>query len=883
MIMFAGTYTYKNNMMKKTIISLCLLTSVSLYANSPEAPLWKDQIQNTVSKFRALKEKKPLIKRMVRLDKQLLENRLQERKGFDSFSRKIAKRLKKAAKSQFEREAITFDLPLPNGDSVKVSAVESELLSPELAEKHPDIKTWNVVGMENDAITGKVNLSSQGFHAMLSMPDGDTIFIDPDKNSGPNVYQSLSRKGNPNHFKKSFACKVLGAHHVDERDLTLEPQSKQLAQVPALDLKTYRLALAGTAEYTASQGGTKSSAFDSMVTTINRVNQIYERDLGISLQIVTGEQFIYTDAATDPYTNSNASAMVGENINNLANNFGNDNFDIGHVFAQGPIGGLAYVGVACLNGANTPFGFLSGIKAGGATGTTDPQGEVFSIEYVAHEIGHQLGADHTFNSTQSGCGGSNRSAATAVEPGSGSTIMSYSGLCGSDDLQIHSEAMFHAASITQINDYTRNDIGATCGIDTPSGNQIPEVDAGLDIHIPANTPFILDGTVTGGVSFAWDQIDTGSASAVDVDTGNNAIIRTYLPSPQQDRFIPKLENLFNQTTTVGELLPQTNRELNFAYVARDDLGGIGIDSKKVDVTDTASTFSVVSQSTGSIFQTNQNIEVLWNVASTNVPPISCSNVDIKLLRENGQMNMLLASTENDGYVNLNIPATTPNMSGARLMIVCSDNSFFNISQGNITIEEGVADTEAPVITLNGVNPINISQGEVYIDAGATAQDNFDNNIVVYSTSDVDTTRLGSYTVSYTATDLSGNSSSTTRTVNIVAPSTDVTAPIITLNGASTINIDLGTTFDDPGATASDDTDGNVDVSVSGSVDENTEGTYTITYSAVDNAGNMSSVIRTIIVNSTVNQSSTGGGGGSTGLLFLPLMVLALRRYLKITV
>ena len=215
-----------------------------------------------------------------------------------------------------------------------------------------------------------------------------------------------------------------------------------------------------------------------MVTTINRVNQIYARDIGISLQLVSGEDLIYTNAATDPYTNnSSAAALVSDNITNMTA-YGNANFDLGHVFTRGSLGGLAYVGVACVNSANG--GALTSAKAGGATGTSSPAGESFSIEYVAHEIGHQLGADHTFNSTQSGCGGGNRSGDTAVEPGSGSTIMSYSGLCGSDNIQSSSDAMFHFASISQINSYTRSGAG-NCGTNTSTGNQNPVANAGGSI------------------------------------------------------------------------------------------------------------------------------------------------------------------------------------------------------------------------------------------------------------------------------------------------------------------------------------------------------------------------------------------------------------------
>ena len=612
---------------------------------------------------------------------------------------------------------------------------------------------------------------------------------------------------------------------------------------------------------------------------------------------MSGEDLIYTNAATDPYTNDNANALVSENMSNMDTNLGVANFDLGHVFAQGPLGGLAFVGVACLNSANTPGGMVNAVKAGGATGTTDPQGEIFSIEYVAHEMGHQIGATHTFNSTQNGCGGGNRTADTAVEPGSGSTIMSYSGLCGSDDLQYNSEAAFHFASISQINNYTRSDTGGSCGADTSTGNQNPVANAGADVNIPANTPFILDGLSTAGLTFSWDQIDTGSASAVDVDMGDNAIIRALFPGTDADRYIPRLSDLFSGSSTIGEKLPQTTRELNFVFVVRDGVGGIGVDTKKLYVTDTHSSFSVVSQSSDETLFTGQNMTVLWNTADTNIAPVNCNSVDIQLLRVNGVKNMLLASTDNDGNQDLVIPATTPVMSDARVMVACSDNSFFNISSGNMSLVKGSVDTTAPLITIQGVNPVSIPQGSVYTDAGATAVDDVDGNLTVSIVGTVNTAVVGAYTITYSATDSSGNTATAMRTVNVTAVVTEPTPPVtmvadttppqITLHGDSEIILDVGDNFSAPGYTAVDDHDDVVNVTVNGleTVDTSVAGVYTIIYTAVDSAGNTQIVTRKIVVSevsdnagSTGNNLKSESSGGFFGYLLVPMMLLAgLRR------
>ena len=874
--------------MKKLILILGILSCGSVFANPEETSVWQDYQESAQSQLRGLSSKGAIKQRALILDVELFRNQLSVAKNNQLSSRTINPAPK-----------VEIDLPLPNGDFVRVKVIDSPILSPEMTARYPDIRTWKVVGVDDPAITGRIDFTTKGFHGMLTLADGDTVYIDPDSEQTGNIYHSLSKRENSTHFNTDFNCQVHDEHAINHSDSLAKTSAKVLAAAPALNRKTYRLAVAGTGEYTASQGGSTSSAYSSMVTTINRVNQIYTRDIGVSLQLVSGEDLIYTNAATDPYSNnSSASALVNDNITNMTA-YGNANFDLGHVFTRGSLGGLAYVGVACVNSANG--GTLTSAKAGGATGTNSPAGESFSIEYVAHEIGHQLGADHTFNSTQSGCGGGNRTGETAVEPGSGSTIMSYSGLCGSDNIQSSSDAMFHFASISQINSYTRSGAG-NCGTDTSTGNQNPVANAGGSISIPANTPFLLDGSATGGSSYSWDQTDTGSASAVNVDTGNNAIIRTLLPSGSQDRYIPGLNNLFSGGSTSGEILPQTTRSLNFTYVVRDGSGGIGTSSKVISVTDTGSTFSVVSQSSAETLSTNQNIDILWNTASTNVAPINCSTVDVQLLRSSGVKNMLLASTPNDGSETITIPGSTPSMSGARIMVGCSDNSFFNIGTGNITIQQGVADTTAPVITVSGVNPVSIPQGSVYTDAGATAVDNVDGTVTVSVSGTVDTAVVGAYTITYSATDSSGNTATLKRTVNVTSVVTDPTPPVtmvadttppqITLNGGSEIALDVGDDFSAPGYTAFDDHDDVVNVMVTGleTVDTSVAGVYTITYTAVDSAGNTQIVTRKVIVSEILdNAGSTGNnlksesGGGFFGYLLLPMILLAGLRRSKLRV
>ena len=837
--------------MKKIASLVGLLVCTSAFSTpiqSSQQPFWQDIEGKVESQNRSLVgDKNPLKQRELSLD----ENRFRELL-FASGSNKSARSFR--SKQAEEKPQLEINLPLPNGGFVRVKAINSPILSEELELSHPEIKTWRVVGVDNPAITGRMDFTTKGFHGILVMADGETIFIDPDKSRG-GVYHSLSKRENVEHFNLDFDCEVHGKHSVlsDEEKVQLSAKTvnlKETAKIPAKKLITYRLAIAATAEFTAKIGGSRKDAYESIVTTINRVNQVYQRDLGIKLKLVTDEQYVYTNASTDPYTNKDKGLLIKENATNLATNLGVDNFDIGHVFAQGKLGGLAYIGVACIDSAYiSQDTILNGIKGGGTTGLPNPRGEIFSVDFVGHEIGHQLGAYHTFNSLKDACAGG-RSSFTAVEPGSGSTIMAYSGICGTDNLQFDADAMFHFKSIEQINNYTRvADIagytnGSSCGVRTSLSQQQPIANAGGHENVPFNTPFVLKGEKSvDGSTYTWDQFDSGLASAVDVDTGNNAIIRSLLPTVNPLRYIPRLSDLFAGTHTIGEQLPQRERTLAFAFTVRDGRGAVATMFKNIHVKNNNG-FRVLSQFTAEKLSTNQTISVHWDVGGTNNPPIGCGKVDIQLLRVDGTKNMLLAATNNDGSEQFTIPAKTPVMTNARIMVACSSQPFFQISAGSISIEHGV-DNNAPVISLSGPSNVEVAKGLDYVDAGATATDDFDSIVSVITTGTVDTTTAGVYTLTYTATDGAGNTASKTRTVTVVA---DTVAPVITLNGSSIVYVYKSASYIDKGAVASDDLDKSITVSSLGSVDTSVIGVYTITYAATDNAGNRATpVTRTVNV------------------------------------
>jgi len=453
--------------------------------------------------------------------------------------------------------------------------------------------------------------------------------------------------------------------------------------------RTYRLAVAATGEYTLYHGGTVALGLAAVTTAVNRVAGIYQQDLAVKLQLVANnDQIIYTNPATDPYTNGNADLIVDQNITNLDNVIGNSAYDIGHVVSTGA-GGLSYLGVVCDDW----------YKGGGATGNSSPTGDPFWVDYVAHEMGHQFGADHTYNGTQGSCG-PERVSTNAYEPGSGSTIMGYAGICDSDDLQANSDAYFHTASLDQIQDYLGNYGG--CAAYAASGNTPPVVSAGSGGYtIPKSTPFSLTGSATDAngdsLTYAWEEYDLGPAGSPSSPSGTAPTFRSWFPSASPTRYFPRLSDLLNGTSAVGELLPSYDRTLNFRLTARDGKGGV--DSKQLTspltVTSLAGPFTVVQPSANATYNGGASLTVTWNVANTAASPVSCSQVNIALW--SSPSYTLATGTANDGSATLQLPDA--DISNARVLVACSNNIFFNISPGAITVKKN---TQQSNITLSSL-------------------------------------------------------------------------------------------------------------------------------------------------------------------------------------
>jgi hypothetical protein len=580
-----------------------------------------------------------------------------------------------------------LDIPLVDGTITAFVLSQSDVLPLALAKKYPSIKTYSGYQRDNPANKGKFDITPHGFHGMFKYND-NKIFIDPisvTKNADseiPHFYRVYDAKNFiPVKVNEKFNEQVLN----DKGELKTQVNHNQKPVTSGLEfgenLTNYRIAISATGEYTQYHGGTVELGLAEITTAINRINQVFEVDLAIRFSLAEdSDLIIFTDPEIDPFEN-NASVDIGNNRTILNTIIGLENYDIGHLFMVGG-GGRAWLAVVC-----------SDNKVGGATGLTNPINDAFYIDYVSHEIGHQFGSLHSFNGGLHSC--SNRTELTAYEPGSGSTIMSYAGLCGEQKLQTDSDAYFHQSSILQIKDYLETASGSSCGTVISTNNSIPFIEAGNSFTIPAQTPFILTGNGddsdgANSLTYTWEQFDLGPQTfsvAEMIDDGQRPLLRSYIPSPSPVRYLPNLSDLMNNTVSIGEVLPTTNRTMNFKLGVRDGRGGFNSDSTMVTVDTAAGPFQVLTPDLPSEQLGGESLDILWDVANTNASNVNCSHVDISISLDDTYNfeYTLIANTPNDGSEGVTLPNV--DTAKSRVKVQCTDNRFFNISPFDFSIRE----------------------------------------------------------------------------------------------------------------------------------------------------------------------------------------------------
>jgi hypothetical protein len=682
----------------------------------------------------------------------------------------LRKALSKASSvnNKQKENSVIIALPHPDGTSSLYEVWENNTMHAGLKAKFPEIKAYDAIGLSGDF--AKIDVTPHGFHAMILSSQKGSMFIDPYSMGDTENYKVYFKRD----FRtdKQMKCDLLSKVLKGKKEFN----PSEHKEFGTCELRTYRFAVAATGEYTAFHGGTVALAQAAQVTTMNRVNGLYERDMAITMTIIANNNLIvFTNAGTDPYTNGTPGSMINENQTEIDATIGSSNYDIGHVFGTNS-GGLAGLGVVC-SGSQ---------KARGVTGSSAPVGDPFDIDYVAHETGHQFGANHTQNNS---C---NRNNATAMEPGSASTIMGYAGICA-PNVQSNSDDHFHGVSLEEIHDEIMSG-GHTCEAITSLTNTAPTITAtNGNVTVPANTPFALTATVTdpdGDVlEYCWEQMDNTPSTQPPVATSTDGPnFRSNIPVADPTRYFPNLPDLAAGITPTWEVVPSVTRTMNFRVTVRDKPHGVVGCNDHADVTVTTDAGSgpfVVTYPTASgITWAGTSTEtVTWNVANTDNAPVSCAQVDILLSTDGGLTypTVLASSVPNDGSETITVPnvGTTT----ARVMVICSNGTFLDISDNDfeitiITSDYTLAATPSSVTvcqpadavftvdvgTFGGyVDPVSLSATGV--PAGATgsfgATSVVPGNTTAFTVSNTGLAAPGTYTIT-----ISGNSTTGIKDVDV---------------------------------------------------------------------------------------------------------------------
>ncbi len=579
-------------------------------------------------------------------------------------------------------------LPMPDGSMLSFKITESHILPTDLAGKYPELKTYNGVAIDQPSITAKIDIGPSGFHAMI-YNGPNTCFIDPGTSFTPGSPYVVKYKRDE--LRKAIAngCQAI-------KSLQNTTQETGHKTINGYQLRTYRIAIACDHQYAQAAVGTatpnKLQTLNKIITTLNRINGVYERELSITMQLVNNnDTLLFLDEATDPFgaSDSNPYGLMTLNQKYCDSLIGTANYDLGHIFSTGA-GGLSQIGCVC-NATS---------KAQSVTGNSQPTGDGFDIDYVAHEIGHEFGADHTFNNNVSGSCYGNANAETAVEPGSGSTLMAYAGICGGDNVQLHSDDYFTTASLLQINTFISN-AGGVCASKTTTNNKPPALAAfDTSYYIPFQTPFELtapiavDSAADTLTTYCWEQFNLGDfGKTLKTTEEAGPLFRSYSPTTDRTRIFPRLEMVLagihsdaGNNNAEGEKLPTVARFLTFRLTTRSILNGLGCflfpdDSIHLDVINTGRGFTVTSQNTDGLKYIGTSVQtVTWDVANTTDAPISANEVDIYLSLDGGKTWAYhLGRFPNNGSAIVTLPNPANTSNKARIKVKGTGNVFFNIN------------------------------------------------------------------------------------------------------------------------------------------------------------------------------------------------------------
>jgi len=606
---------------------------------------------------------------------------------------------------------VTITMPNLNGELETFVVWENSNFEPALQAQFPQIKSYVGKGVTDKYATINFSVSPLGIQTMVFRADNGTEFLEAyDKNATAYVlFNTKDRVVG----KLPFNCSTVDVAVAEDvagkiENTTFSDNAKY---------KTMRLALSCTAEYANYFGATSSAnvalVLAAMNATMTRVNGIMEKDIAVHLNIIANNDLvIYYNPSTDPYSaagTGSGGAWNAELMNNLHNTLGDAAFDIGHLFgASGGGGNAGCIGCVCTNVLSTGGSATTSYKGAGFTSPSDgvPAGDSFDIDYVIHEMGHQMGANHTFTYGYEGSG-------VQIEPGSGTSIMAYAGVAtdtsgnSAYNVAAHSDALYCNKSITQIQTRLAN-ASASCAVSTDLAgiNSTPTANAGADYTIPISTAFKLTGSGTDAdatdvLTYNWEQNNAGTTATTDANSrvfGTKAAgptFRIYPSSASPTRYFPQLSKVLagNLVVATGndtewETCSSVGRALLFALTVRDNHPGMGqskIDTMVATVTATAGPFAVTSQNTTGINWTQGSSQTItWDVANTTTLAGS-ANVNIKLSTDGGLNfdTVLAANTPNDGTETITVPSVTG--LNCRILVEPTGNIYYAVNSKAFTI------------------------------------------------------------------------------------------------------------------------------------------------------------------------------------------------------
>jgi subtilisin-like proprotein convertase family protein len=605
---------------------------------------------------------------------------------------------------------IEIEIPNKKGELERFKIHEFSNFEPALQAQFPEIRSYSGVGLTDKNASIYFSLSPKGIQTMILRSDTTTEFIERFSDS-QDIYELFDSN---NRKKGNLPLSCATADVLLNKQLVAKTVASSITTNGVY--KTLRLALACTGEYTAYFGGI-TQALAAMNATLTRVNGIFNRDLALHLNLIANNTILlYENAATDPYSPSSVGANGAWNLelqNDLTAKIGNANYDIGHLFgASGGGGNAGCIGCVCQN----PISSTDLAKGSGYTSPADgkPEGDTFDIDFVAHEMGHQLGANHTFSHETEGTG-------VNVEPGGGSTIMAYAGVTDYN-VQSHSDDYFAYVSIAQI----QNNLATkSCPTTTVLSNKTPTAIAGADFVIPKGTAFILKGSGSdpnGDVlSYCWEQNDsatsaTGANSIAYLTKTDGPLFRSLSPSISPIRYMPAQNKvLTNMLSSTWESVSDVARTLHFTLTVRDNaaegLAQTNTDAMVVTVDATKGPFEVTSQNTADLSWKPLSLQTItWSVNNTiNLP--GSANVNIKLSVDGGLTfsTVLKANTPNDGSELIIVPNGITGKN-CRILIEPIANIYYAINKEPFAI--GYT-TESTCATYAFATPFVIPESTTY--------------------------------------------------------------------------------------------------------------------------------------------------------------------------